>query len=484
MAAGVQPNMNAWGVYKDLGLGKNAYLTGDNWDTDITVTNGPASISLTTFFTGSNGYKWSGEAWDADMDVLTNPNVNSLGVFKDNSTNKNAMIQGEAWDADMTIVNAPSMNALNVFRDNSGGKNLWWYGGVPADATTAVAVPYTENFNMVWDVGSSKWNRMSQPTGGTTVTVSDSMDAGPTGIASASYTTFYRTDNTAKYQRWTGEQYGTAMTAAPEAPFVLSLGSFYELGSTRSYRIQGELWDLDMAGTINPNTNAFNVYYNLNTAKNARWEGEAWDVSIDQTANAPSTIALNAFYDATTSKGFRWNGGSLTSSIGAPVTGPYVGSIMYGYSSTGPTYYPVKADATGIYVHQADLAPGEDAVNDWKKVRVESVAVYTPGYTDTASVAVAATEVMASVEVLGYSNMSFTCKNTGVTNLIDTTYLYIAPNGSDWQVIATNTTDIAPGATARVFQISNNSDRYMKMMASSNASTTSSRCWLTARVTN
>ena len=478
MAAGVQPNMNAWGVYKDLGLGKNAYLTGDNWDTDITVTNGPASVSLTTFFTGSNGYRWSGEAWDADMAVLTNPNVNSLGVYYNLTTAKTARWEGETWDTAIDgTANAPSVLSLGTFYDLTTSKGYRWTGKALADdGDSPASVPGVGSYQMVWD--GAKWDRMSQPTGGSTATLGDIMGATPTGTASASYTTFYDGTN---FRRWLGAVPADNLGIAMAAPYTISLNSFYD--GTNFRRWLGAV-PADNLGTAMgaPYTLSLGAYYDGTNYR--RWTGETWDTTIDTITVAPSTIALNAFYDATTSKGYRWNGGSLTSSIGAPVTGPYVGSIMYGYSSTGPTYYPVKADANGIYVHQADLAPGEDAVNDWKKVRVESVAVYTPGYTDTASVAVAATEVMASVEVLGYSNMSFTCKNTGVTNLIDTTYLYIAPNGSDWQVIATNTTDIAPGATARVFQISNNSDRYMKMMASSNASTTSSRCWLTARVTN
>jgi hypothetical protein len=116
---------------------------------------------------------------------------------------------------------------------------------------------------------------------------------------------------------------------------------------------------------------------------------------------------------------------------------------------------------------------------------VESVAVYTPGYTDTASVDTSGTTVtLASVEVLGYSQFSIYAKNTGATNNIDYCYLYSSPNGSDWFALESQLTDIAPGGTQRAFKVSDNSDRYIQVKCASNAATTSTRVWFTGRVTD
>lgn len=373
----------------------------------------------------------------------------------------------------------PASDAFNVrnWTWNGTAWERWWSAAMNADnvaATTRAA--WTGSFLMGWDAAGGNWDRLRlSPPGVSIATTTEALH-------SLGLTYFYDGTN---YVRWAGSTAGADNVAnATPSPWVKSFNMAYD----------GATWDRmtmtaagDAIGATTPGLTALslNTYYNISGTVYRRWAGENWDTSIAN-ANGPAVLSLGTFYDNTTSTGYRWNGGSLTSSINAPVTGPYVGSVMYGYSSTGPMYYPVKADANGIFVHQADLLPGEDSTNDWRKVRLQSVATFAPTETTTASITDAGTtEVLASVEMLGYAGYTVNLKNTGGANNITNTYLYVSPNGTDWTLLDTNPTDITPGNTVRVFATTQYTDRYVKVLAAAVAGqTTSGKCWITARVAN
>lgn len=459
-------------------------------------------------------YVWDGTAWQKWRAYLLNQDnlsATSLGAASGSFLLGYDPVGGN-WDRVRLSPLAASLAPTNLGLETLSssyfydGTNFVRWAGAAAGAdnvSNATSSPWVKNFNMAYD--GATWDRVR------TYTLSDALGASPTAVGSTSFTTFYDGTNFRRWlgetwdaalagsvnpnvnafgvyyngttaTRWAGEEWDTTI-AGTNGPAVLSLGTFYDADTSTGYRLNGAVIDDAMpAGPTAPYSISLGSFYDGTNFR--RWTGETYDSAIAGTV-APLTIALNAFYDGTAGTSQYWLGGSLTSSISAPVDGPYVGSIMYGYSSTGPMYYPVKADANGIFVHQADLLPGEDSTNDWRKVRVQSVSTYAPTKTTTASVTAAETEVLASVEMLGYAGYTINVKNTGATNSLDTTYLYVSPDGTNWVLLDTNTNNITPGNTARSFSISNNTDRYVKVMAAATAAvTTSAECWITARVTN
>jgi hypothetical protein len=392
-------------------------------------------------------YVWDGAAWQKWRAYLLNQDnlaVTSLGAATGSFLLGYDTV-GNNWDrlrlaplnASLAATNTGLQTlAANYFYDGTTYQR--WTGTLAGadNVSNTTAAPWTRTFPMIYD--GATWDRLRL------TTLGDTMGATPAGIGVASYTTFYDGIN---YQRWFGGTGANGVGDTTAFPYTHSYLHTYH----------GATWDRLTSTTVSD--------------------------AISATPQGIDSNAFNLFYDGTNFR--RWLGGSLTSSISAPVTGPYVGSIMYGYSATGPFYYPVKADANGIFVHQADLLPGEDSTNDWRRVRLQSVATYAPTKTTTATVTAAETEVLASVEVLGYAGYTINVKNTGGVNSLDTTYLYVSPDGTNWVLLDTNVANIAPGITARVFAFSNSTDRYVKVMAAATAAvTTSADCWITARVAN
>ena len=394
----------------------------------------------------------------------------------------------------------------------------WWGSTAPADGVlnTAVPSPYVQNFPSLWNATSLRWNRQTTVTladnmdppqltgvgsflmvwdgakwdrwsgGPTAVTLGDAMGAAPTGAPTAAYNTFFNGTN---FQRWTGEAWDTTMTTAPVAPFVNALSTFYNVdgvAGTRGYQLNGETMDttLALSAPVAPYVGAYNLFYNGSGP--ALWTGEAWDTSIDIT-NVPGVLSLGTFYDTTTAKGHRLTGISALPTSLSPPPAPWVGAVGYNYDYVGGLFHPVRADSSGnTYVLQAALTPGQDSVNDWTKTRTQSVEPLAPTKTTTATVdATGNIVILASIEVLAYSNLTITVKNTGGVNSLDNIYVDVAPDGAAWTALTIYPTDVAPGGIVRVISISNNSDRYLRVRAAATAAvTTSTDCWLTGRVSN
>jgi len=322
----------------------------------------------------------------------------------------------------------------------------WWGSTAPADGVqnTAVPSPYVQNFPSLWNATSLRWNRQ------TTVTLADNMDPPQlTGVGS-----FLMVWDGAKWDRWSG------------GPTAVTLG------------------DAMGAAPTGAPTAAYNTFFD--GANFQRWTGEAWDTSIDIT-NVPGVLSLGTFYDTTTAKGRRLTGISALPTSLSPPPAPWVGAVGYNYDYVGGLFHPVRADSSGnTYVLQAALTPGQDSVNDWTKTRTQSVEPLAPTKTTTATVdATGNIVVLASIEVLAYSNLTITVKNTGGVNSLDNIYVDVAPDGAAWTALTIYPTDVAPGGIVRVISISNNSDRYLRVRAAATAAvTTSTDCWLTGRVSN
>ena len=390
----------------------------------------------------------------------------------------------------------------------------WWGSTAPADGVlnTAVPSPYVQNFPSLWNATSLRWNRQTTVTladnmdppqltgvgsflmvwdgakwdrwsgGPTAVTLGDAMGATPTGAPTAAYNTFF---NGVNFQRWTGEAWDTDMGVTTN-PNVNAFGVFHDLTASKNGQWSGELWSADMTAPLAaPNVNSLGVFRDTTNSDNVWWNGVAADDTMTANQVAPFTIALGTFFNGANYQ--RWTGTTALPTSVAPMAAPYVGAMSYGYEPVGGLFRPLRTDSSGnLYVNQAALTPGQDSVNDWTKTRTQSVEPLAPTKTTTATVdATGNIVVLASIEVLAYSNLTITVKNTGGVNSLDNIYVDVAPDGAAWTALTIYPTDVAPGGIVRVVSISNNSDRYLRVRAAATAAvTTSTDCWLTGRVSN
>ncbi len=395
------------------------------------------------YYSSTQWYQWTGALANSDAvaaATLRAPYVQGLGMYFDGANWRRVI--GEAWDTSMTA--APdnlNVNAFGTYYNLDASVARRWEGQTLDDVatTTAPTVPYVGAYNLFLDTDTNIVRRLY----GTQVDDAMGFPFAPYVIGLSAFA------DGANYRKWTGDTGNNGVSATFVMPYVH--------GFAHLYHPNDDLWDRATSTTSAD--------------------------SITATPQGMNSLSYTHFYDGTNFR--RWLGGSLGASIAAPVTAPYTGSVVYGYDSTGPTYYPLKTDANGVYVHQADLLPGEDATNDWRKVRTQSVNTYTPSAQTTASVDNSGnTVVYSSTEILGYSQYAVNIKNTGGVTALSSVVVDVSANGSDWTVLDTYASTIAAGGVARVISISNNADRYFRVRAATAAATTSTDCYLTARVAN
>lgn len=437
------PYVQTLGMYYDGTNWKR--ITGETYDGALATTNAPVFISLGAYWDGSASARWAGEAWDTDMGVTTNPNVNAFGVFRDLTGAKNGQWSGELWSGDMTQpLAAPNVNALGVFRETANSKNIWWNG----------------------------------------IAAADNMPAGQIAPFTLSLGTFYRTDNTAAYQRWTGEVWGATMTTAPEAPFVNSLGVFYNTdgaAGTKGYRLTGETVDSSMtAAPVAPWVAAYTTFYNGTNSQ--YWQGSV--LSSETTANttyAPHTKNHNYCYDAT-SGSWRWVNviDSQADGQASTLNGMVTSSIGYAYN--GSSFDMMRVGASNE-LQTTDIAtrPGEDAANDWRKVKKEQTGVYTPAATTGTAVTAGTSPVivLAAIEAMSDINWCVYLKNTDGADAFTDAFIDTSPNNSDWVTLTWTECDSLAAGAVCVYCVSNNAYRYIRARVSSAADLTVS-AWYVA----
>lgn len=442
-AAPVAPFVGAYNLFYD---GANSRRwTGEAIDDSMTAAPvAPFTASYGVFYDGTNARRWVGATIDDDMTAdPVAPWVAAYGVFRnlDGGPIGSQRISGESWDGAMTMTPVnPNINAWNVFYNADTNKGAMWVGETANDTM-----------------------------GGT----------GPIVIA---INGFYNGTN---YQRWIGEAWDTDM-AVTTNPNVNAFGVFRDLTASKNGQWSGALWSADMTQPLAaPNVNSLGVFRDTTNSKNIWWNGVAANDTMTAAQIAPFVLSLGTFYNGTNYQ--RWTGTTALPTSVSPMAAPYVGSMSYGYDNVGGLFRPLRTDSSGnLYVNQASLMPGQDSVNDWVKEKTQAVATFTPTVTSTATVDATGTIViLASVEVLSYSNFTITVKNTGGVNAIDNVYVEVGPDGTEWSLIATYDTNIAAGGSARIVSVSNNSDRYLRVRAAATAAvTTSTNCWITGRVAN
>jgi hypothetical protein len=343
------------------------------------------------------------------------------------------------------------------------------------------------------------------------------MTTAPSNPNINAFNTFYNNDGGAgtKGYYWFGETIDDSMTQAPVAPFVAAYQVFSSLDGALSRRATGESWDTMMtAMPTNPNINAYSVFYDSFTSLSSRWNGAAIADTMGN-PTAPYVIGLNAFNDGTnyrrlvgsvlssettanttyaphakdmlhcydaTSGSWRWVNVIDTQADGQASTlnGMVTSSIGYGYNGT--TFDMLRVGASNeLQITDVATRPGEDAANDWKKVRIESIATATPAYEDTAAFS-ALTTILASVEIIGYTNVCFYILNTagGAAAALSDTLAQVSPDNSNWVSLSWDGCDTLAINTTCVYCISGNAYRYARLRAQTAGATTTTRAWMTA----
>lgn len=376
---------------------------------------------------------------------------------------------GETWDATLATTAAPVGISLSSYYDASAGAGARWHGREITDAMTVTpSAPYTIALNA------------------------------------------FVNDTTGQFQRWHGEDWDTDITVAADAPATIALGAFYDLGTTTGYRWQGEPWDGNMSATpTNPNVNSFGVFRDNVANTSQYWYGETVDSSMTAAPVAPFTAAYNVFYNGTNAQ--YWQGSILSSETTANTTyAPHAKDMLHAYDATsgswrwvnvidsqadgqastlngmvtssinyaynGTTFDMMRVGASNE-LQTTDIAtrPGEDAANDWRKVKKEQTGVYTPAATTGTAVTAGTSPVivLAAIEVLADVNWCVYLKNTdGGADAFTDAFIDTSPNNSDWVTLTwTECDSLAAGATC-VYCVSNNAYRYIRARVSSAADLT------------
>ena len=103
------------------------------------------------------------------------------------------------------------------------------------------------------------------------------------------------------------------------------------------------------------------------------------------------------------------------------------------YLWNGATWDRALNGATGELL-STDVAtrPGEDAGNDWRKIKKESIGTYSPAKETVANIGAVATTVIASKEILGYPNCCFYLENDDAADNFTDADLQVSPDNATW----------------------------------------------------
>jgi len=219
-----------------------------------------------------------------------------------------------------------------------------------------------------------------------------------------------------------------------------------------------------------------------------------WPISRTMAANAVgNTIFVElsdgaaAFLDNTSSPGyFRLQDGDSTvlgdvvdthaDALALSLNGLNTASFTYLYN--GATMDLARAGATGeLQVTDIATRPGEDAGNDWRKVKKEATKTYNPAKTTT-TIDEASEIILASTEILGWPNVVLTIENTDADAFTACT-VQMSPDGTTWEAWDTTTFASLGANTMKSLQISGNSRRYIKVIATATGNAGSADVWLT-----
>lgn len=330
------------------------------------------------------------------------------------------------------------------------------------------------------------------------------MPATTWGLSTKSGTYYYDTTGAA-WRYWHGIQSATNLTALPRAPFTLGLTYFYSITSTDLELWSGNPHNVDTVahGTEAPYVGSFTYginrggnqwarisgfslggtfagtevglttagagyYWHTGNALWTRWEGaQPNSDAIAVTAFTPYVSNFSHIYQTDTALWARDGGETADGgNIAATVDAAYRLTLNYGWNGTN--WSPTLIGAVGE-VQMADVTtrPGEDAGNDWRKVKKEETAVYNPAVTEGTAVTDASAIVCASTYVLNLPNWSVFVKNAGggAADAFTDVDVQISYDGTEWSSETSTACDtLASGVSARCFKGANESAAYVQVI--------------------
>lgn len=159
------------------------------------------------------------------------------------------------------------------------------------------------------------------------------------------------------------------------------------------------------------------------------------------------------------------------------------GQLAVGTDGSDPKV--LKTDVNGqLYVLQGALLPGEDSGNDWRKVKKEEIATYSPAKTGGTVVDETPDLILAALEVLNMPNFTIWVKNVGggTGDPLTDVDVQASPDSANWvSLTSTGADTLTSGNTGIAYEANAASYRYIRVYANAGAGNdTTVDCWITA----
>lgn len=172
-------------------------------------------------------------------------------------------------------------------------------------------------------------------------------------------------------------------------------------------------------------------------------------------------------------------------SAGKATTINALDTIAYMYAYNGATFDYLLTGAVGeLLVTDVATRPGEDAANDWRKVKKEAIGTYAPIKETSGSVGTAAVIVLAWKEILGYPNCTIYLKNNDGADPFTDAAIAVSPDGVNGVVLNWDDCDTLGAGNVCVYQLQSQSYRYIAVSVNAtDANPVSSvDAWITCNV--
>lgn len=215
--------------------------------------------------------------------------------------------------------------------------------------------------------------------------------------------------------------------------------------------------------TAAPYTGTFNYAYD---ATNTHWDRVRSDANgaliVNQTTGAPGYGRLQDG-DSTVLADVE-----DTNADGKALTLNPLATMATMYLYNGATLDMGRSGAVGE-LQTTDVAtrPGEDAANDWRKVKMQEIAVWTPAKEASGNIANAAVVVLASKEVVAWPGCCVYLRNKDAANALTDVDIWTSPDNAgtcadaNWAPLAWDSCDgLIAGATC-VYCFADLSYRYI-----------------------
>ena len=163
------------------------------------------------------------------------------------------------------------------------------------------------------------------------------------------------------------------------------------------------------------------------------------------------------------------------------VNGLVTSSFLYGYN--GSTFDMLRIGASNeLQVTDVAVRPGEDAGNDYRKVKIDAITTNTPAKKTTAVDSTGTDIVIASTQVIGYTNFCAYVKNVGGGSgaAFNNLQFQTSPDDTSWTGdLGWTDGDAAASGSTFVYCVSGNGYNYVRAVASTAASDTTADGWIT-----